>query len=83
MLDMTIGHMTVTAPLGITARRVAFAEEMLAHPEWRSRDIYNRALAIGLWPDDGPYEEEPERNKKRVRGLRQLGKKLGGDSLID
>ena len=61
---------------GITARRMAFAQEMLAHPEWKSRDIYRLALARGLWPDDGDFDDEPERNKKRVQGLRHLCKRL-------
>jgi hypothetical protein len=51
-------------------RRQALIEAMARHPEWDDAVVYDAAIALALWENDGAYGVNRARNRKRVRRLR-------------
>lgn len=52
------------------ARREALIEAMARHPEWGDEAVYEAAIALALWENDGAFGVNRARNRKRVRRLR-------------
>ena len=65
-------HKAAGRPVGSPSKaRAALKDEMRRNPQWNDKEIYEVAVKRGIWPDDGKYADEPERNKARVRRLKE------------
>ena len=53
-----------------TPAREALVRAARRHPEWTRGQIYAEGLKRGVWRDDGPYASHPERNRGRVRRIK-------------
>ncbi len=51
-------------------KRVELIRLVRESPQSTDREIYEAGLANRLWTDDGPYEENIERNRRRAQRIR-------------
>ncbi len=64
-------HLPAGRPPGrLTKLRRELKQLVRKHPEWTDKEIFRAGVQAGLWERE-PYEDNPERNRARVKRLKK------------